>query len=156
MNDIEWLKAVILGVRNIRGEMNISPAKKLPLFFLHGSADDQRRLEENRPYLTKLAALKSITWLNPGDDAPVAATALAGQLELLVPMAGLIDKDAELTRLQKEVNKLQQDIDRTEGKLSNANFVDKAPAKVVEKERARLEQLKTSLNKLKEQVERIA
>src|SRR5690625_230290 len=155
MRDIEWLQAVILGVRNIRGEMNISPAKKLPLFFLNGSADDQRRLEENRPYLTKLASLESTTWLNPGDEAPVSATALAGQLELLVPMAGLIDKDAELARLGKEVNRLEQDIGRTEGKLSNANFVDKAPAEVVEKERVRLEELKSSLRKLQEQVQRI-
>ncbi|MDQ2077195.1 valine--tRNA ligase [Marinimicrobium sp. ABcell2] len=156
ISDIEWLQAVILGVRNIRGEMNISPAKKLPLFFLNGSADDQRRLEENRPFLLKLAALEEVTWLDSEDQAPVSATALAGQLELLVPMAGLIDKDAELARLNKEVGKLQQDIGRTEGKLGNAGFVDKAPAEVVEKERARLAELKGSLGKLQEQVQRIA
>ncbi len=153
--DIEWLKAVILGVRNIRGEMNISPAKKLPVFFYNGSAEDQRRLEENRQYLIKIAALEDVTWLNPGDEAPVSATALAGDLELLVPMAGLIDKDAELERLGKETAKLEKDIEKTEGKLSNANFVDKAPAEVVDKERDRLAGLKSSLGKLQEQVKRI-
>ncbi|WP_347332536.1 valine--tRNA ligase [Marinimicrobium locisalis] len=153
--DIEWLKAVILGVRNIRGEMNISPAKKLPLFFYNGSGEDQRRLKENRQSLIKIAALEDVTWLNPGDEAPVSATALAGDLELLVPMAGLIDKEAELERLNKEVAKLEKDIQKTEGKLGNANFVDKAPKEVVDKERDRLEGLKSALGKLQEQLRRI-
>ena len=153
--DIEWLKAVILGVRNIRGEMNISPAKKLALYFYNGSAEDQRRLEENRQYLLKIAALENITWLAPGEEAPVSATALAGQLELLVPMAGLIDKDAELARLHKEVAKLEGDIAKTQGKLSNSKFVDKAPQEVVDKERNRLVDLQSALGKLKEQVGRI-
>ncbi len=153
--DIEWLKAVILGVRNIRGEMNISPAKKLPLFFYNGSGQDQRRLNDNRQYLIKLAALEDATWLNPGDEAPVSATALAGNLELLVPMAGLIDKDAELERLSKETVKLEKDIQKTEGKLGNASFVDKAPKEVVDKERDRLDGLKSALSKLQEQVRRI-
>ena len=153
--DIEWLKAVILGVRNIRGEMNISPAKKLPLFFYNGSDQDQRRLNDNRQYLIKLAALEDVTWLNPGDEAPVSATALAGDLELLVPMAGLIDKDAELERLNKETVKLEKDIQKTEGKLGNASFVDKAPKEVVDKERDRLDGLKSALSKLQEQVRRI-
>ncbi|UZJ46194.1 valine--tRNA ligase [Marinimicrobium sp. C6131] len=153
--DIEWLKAVILGVRNIRGEMNISPAKKLPLFFYNGSDQDQRRLKDNRQYLIKLAALEDVTWLNPGDEAPVSATALAGDLELLVPMAGLIDKDAELERLNKETVRLEKDIQKTEGKLGNASFVDKAPKEVVDKERDRLDGLKSALSKLQEQVRRI-
>jgi valyl-tRNA synthetase len=153
--DIEWLKAVILGVRNIRGEMNISPAKKLPLFFYNGSDQDQRRLNDNRQYLIKIAALEDVTWLNPGDEAPVSATALAGNLELLVPMAGLIDKDAELERLNKETVKLEKDIQKTEGKLGNASFVDKAPKEVVDKERDRLDGLKSALSKLQEQVRRI-
>jgi len=153
--DIEWLKAVILGVRNIRGEMNISPAKKLPVYFYNGSAEDKRRLEENRQYLLKIAALESLTWLEPGEEAPISATALAGQLELLVPMAGLIDKDAELARLNKEVGKLEGDIAKTQGKLSNSKFVDKAPKEVVDKERHRLEDLESALAKLQEQVKRI-
>ena len=103
--DIEWLKTVIVGVRNIRGEMNISPAKALPIYMTKGDANDQRRLEENRQFLSKLASLESITWLDDPADAPLCATALAGDLEILVPMAGLIDVDAELARLDREIDK---------------------------------------------------
>ena len=68
--DIEWLKTVIVGVRNIRGEMNISPAKALPIYMTKGGSDDQRRMEDNRQFLSKLANLESITWLNNPEDAP--------------------------------------------------------------------------------------
>ncbi|WP_111643311.1 valine--tRNA ligase [Marinimicrobium alkaliphilum] len=156
VDDIEWLKKVILGVRNIRGEMNISPARSVPLFIQHGSTEDQRRLEQNRAALTKLASLESVTWLNAGEEGPVSATALAGGMELLVPMAGLIDKDAELERLNREIAKLEKDAERTQAKLNNSGFVDKAPVEVVNKERNRLAELQTALEKLREQAQRIA
>ena len=143
-------------VRNIRGEMNISPAKNLPLYFNNGSAEDQRLLQENKQSLSKLASLESVTWLAPGESAPMPATALVGGMEILVPMAGLIDKDAELTRLNKEIGKLVQDIERTEVKLSNPAFVDKAPTDVVGKERARLAETKISVEKLREQMQKIS
>ena len=154
--DIEWLKQVIMGVRNIRGEMNIAPAKLLPVFFHNGSDDDQRRLDANRQFLTKLANLENITWLNADDDKPMSATALAGKLEILVPMAGLIDKDAELARLQKEIDKIAKDFARVEGKLNNPNFVDKAPAAVVEKEQAKMAGMQTAIAKLEQQKAEIA
>ena len=127
--DIEWLKTVIVGVRNIRGEMNISPAKALPIYMTKGDANDQRRLEENRQFLSKLASLESITWLDNPEDAPLCATALAGDLEILVPMAGLIDVDAELARLDREIEKNALEAKKLTGKLSNAKFVDNAPQK---------------------------
>src|SRR5690554_4076714 len=156
LSDIAWLQAVILGVRNIRGEMNISPAKNLPLYFKHGSDEDQRRLQDTQSSLSKLASLESIHWLKATDEAPMSATALVGNLELLVPMAGLIDKEAELARLNKEISKLEQDITRTEAKLANPGFVDKAPAEVVDKERVRLGETKTSADKLREQIQKIS
>jgi len=155
LSDIAWLQAVILGVRNIRGEMNISPAKNLPLYFKHGSDEDQRRLQDTQSSLSKLASLESIHWLKATDEAPMSATALVGNLELLVPMAGLIDKEAELARLNKEISKLEQDITRTEAKLANPGFVDKAPAEVVDKERVRLSETKKSADKLREQLQKI-
>jgi len=153
--DLEWAQTVIVGVRNIRGEMNISPAKTVPLLFKDGSAEDKRRLDENRQFLTKLASLESITWLEAGSDAPLSATGLVGEMEILVPMAGLIDKDAELARLNKEVDKIQKDFGRIESKLNNPKFVDKAPEAVVQKERDKLADLKSALAKLEEQIEKI-
>ena len=148
--DIEWVKNVIIGVRNVRGEMNISPAKDLPIYMARGDATAKRRLEENRQFLSKLANLESITWLDDLADAPMCATALAGDLEILVPMAGLIDVDAELARLDREIDKIGIEAKKLTGKLSNPKFADNAPAEVVAKERQRLEDFEGSLSQLQE------
>ncbi|WP_421862090.1 valine--tRNA ligase [Motiliproteus sp.] len=152
--DIEWLKGTIVGIRNIRGEMNISPAKHIDVLFNGPNADDQARLDANRQFLTKLANLSSAQWLE--GEAPLAATQLVGEMEVLVPMAGLIDKDAELARLQKELDKLGKLIKQVEGKLGNSKFVDNAPEAVVAKERGKLEDAKGASAKLQEQYDKIA
>ena len=149
--DIEWLKGVIVGVRNIRGEMNIPPGKALTILLRNGSELDKSRLEQNTAFLRKLAKLDDITWLSEGEEAPVAATALVGELEILVPMAGLIDKEAELARLAKEIEKLEKDLSRIQGKLNNASFVDKAPAEVVARERDKMQGQQQALEQLREQ-----
>ncbi|MBD5772695.1 valine--tRNA ligase [Marinomonas colpomeniae] len=149
--DVEWLKGVIEGIRNIRGEMNISPSKPLPILCRNGSEQDKARLDANLTFLQTLAKLDTVTWLNVGDEAPMSATALVGDMEVLVPMAGLIDKDAELTRLQKEIDKASKDLQRIQGKLSNDSFVAKAPVEVVEKERAKCDDLQLAVSKLEEQ-----
>jgi len=154
-NDIEWLKNVIIGIRNIRGEMNISPVKMLPVYFNNGSPQDKQRLENNQQFLSKLAKLDSVTWLNQGEEAPMSATALVGDMEILVPMAGLIDKDAELARLNKETEKLQKELMKVKGKLNNEKFVSNAPEEVVAKEKSRLEEMETTLNKLNQQQQTI-
>ena len=154
--DIEWVKAFMLGIRQIRGEMNISMAKRIDVVLGNASADDQRRLADNEPLLKKLAKLESIRVLGPGEDAPLAATALVGDLQVLVPMAGLIDKDAELARLDKEIARLDGEVQRVGGKLANAGFVDKAPPQVIDKERAKLAEAEQARAKLVEQRARIA
>lgn len=154
--DLEWLKDVIVGIRNIRGEMNISPAKALPVFVENASKEDLRRLSDNDTFLKKLASLETITVLAKGEEAPMSATGLVGDMEILVPMAGLIDKDAECARLQKEIDKLDKEVAKINGKLGNASFVDKAPAAVVEKEKTRLVDFEGQLVKLKEQHGKIA
>jgi valyl-tRNA synthetase len=154
--DIEWLKGVIVGIRNIRGEMNIAPGRELPVLFRNGDQRDQTRLENNAQFLKKLAKLADITWLSAGEEGPVAATALVGELEILVPMAGLIDKDAELQRLGREIEKLEKDLSRIKGKLGNASFVDKAPAAVVAKEKEKMEAQQQALETLQEQQRHIA
>ena len=153
--DIEWLKGVILGVRNIRGEMNIPPGKELSVILGNGDEQDKTRLGQNTQFLKKLAKLADITWLSAGEEAPVAATALVGELEILVPMAGLIDKDAELARLGREIDKLEKDLSRIQGKLGNAAFVDKAPAAVVAKEQEKMQAQQQALATLQQQEQRI-
>ena len=156
LTDVEWLQAVVVGVRNIRGEMNISPAKDLPVLFKNGSTEDQQRLQNNQQFLKKLASLESVTWLNVGDVEPMSAKALVGSMEILVPMAGIIDKDAEIARLTKESAKLEMDISKTETKLGNEAFVAKAPEAVVAAERARVAEHKIAVEKLREQIQKIS
>lgn len=153
--DIEWLKGVITGIRNIRADMGIGPGKPVKCFFKDGNADDQRRLEANQTFLKNLAKLEEITWLNQGDKAPLASTALVGEMEVLIPMAGNIDVDAEVNRLSKAIEKNQKELDRVSGKLNNPKFVDKAPADVIEKEKAKLADFESTHAKLAEQLEAI-
>ncbi|MBB3139522.1 valine--tRNA ligase [Halomonas organivorans] len=154
--DIEWLKGVIVAVRNVRAEMNIAPGKPLEVLLTKGTAGDSARLEANRPFLAKLAKLESVTWLDDPEQAPLAATQLVGEMEVLVPMAGLIDKDAELARLAKEIDKQDKLIGGIEKKLGNESFVAKAPEAVVQKERGKLEDFQATRRVLVEQRDKIA
>ncbi|NOQ34389.1 MAG: valine--tRNA ligase, partial [Methylococcaceae bacterium] len=150
-----WLMAFILGIRRIRGEMNIAPAKPLPILIENGSVQDKAFLKNNMAYLKKLGRLESITWLSSEDSAPESAIALVDEMKILIPLAGLIDKEAELARLDKEIQKINKDMPRIVGKLNNPKFMDKAPADVVDKEKAKLVALESSLKNLKEQLDKI-
>lgn len=153
---IEWIKGIIVAIRNIRGEMDISPAKAIPVFLNKGTASDQAKLEEYRPYLEKLAKLESIQWLNPEEEVPAAATQLHGDIEILVPMAGLIDVEAERARLEKEIAKLESGMKAVSAKLNNKKFMDNAPEAVVAKERGKAEQMSTALTALQEKLEELS
>ena len=154
--EMQWLMAFILGLRNIRGEMNLSPAKPLPILLQHGDETDRQRLDVNRAFLMSLARLASITWLAEDAKAPPAATALVGGLHLYIPLAGLIDAEAEAKRLDKEIDKLRKDLQRTTGKLTNSAFVGKAPPEVVAKERERATEMGQALEKLAAQRAKLA
>ncbi|GEK51535.1 valine--tRNA ligase [Vreelandella venusta] len=154
--DIEWLKGVIIAVRNIRAEMNIAPGKPLDVLLTKGKPEDAERLESNRHFLAKLAKLESATWLANPDDAPLCATQLVGDMEVLVPMADLIDKDAELKRLAKEIDKQDKLIGGIEKKLGNEGFIAKAPEAVVEKERGKLAEFQAAKQLLEEQRTKIS
>ncbi|MCG7601196.1 valine--tRNA ligase [Halomonas sp. McH1-25] len=153
--DIEWLKGVIVAVRNVRAEMNIAPGKPLDVLLTKGSDADRQRLESNRPFLAKLAKLGSAEWLADPAEAPLSATQLVGEMEVLVPMADLIDKEAELARLAKELDKQDKFIAGIEKKLGNEGFIAKAPAEVVDKERAKLADAQASRAVLAEQRDKI-
>ena len=153
--DIKWLQDVITAVRNIRGEKNIPPSKPLDLLFKNGGDDDFRRAEENQTFLKKLAQLENLTWMNEGDEEPMSVTQLVGDMEVLIPMAGFIDKDQEVARLIKSVEKLDKEIERVNNKLGNPGFTDKAPAAVIEKEKEKAAGFARDITKLKDQIEKI-
>ena len=153
--ETEWLQAVITGIRNVRGEMNIAPGKPLPILLQNYSDQDKAWLEENGNSLKTLARTESITLLSDDETPPDAATSLVGDMKVLVPFGAFIDKDAEISRLHKEIEKLEKDLARSTGKLSNSSFVDKAPAAVVEKERTRVAEMEQARSSLGEQLKKI-
>ncbi|MDE0225560.1 MAG: valine--tRNA ligase [Gammaproteobacteria bacterium] len=152
---IEWLKAVVVGIRNIRGEMGIASRVGIDLIFQAGDATDRERLRTAETLLRRMAGVESITWLNADEDAPPAAVQVVGNLKVLVPLAGLIDIDQECERLQKTISRFEHDLARSRGKLGNENFVTKAPAAVVEKEREKVRDLETKLATMREQLARL-
>ena len=152
---IEWLKGVILSIRNIRGEMDISPAKSINILLRNGSLTDKERMEIHKPYLQKLAKLKDISWLEDGHEAPASATQRFDELEILVPLEGLIDVDAERSRLMKEINKLLSGLKAVETKLNNKNFVNNAPSSIVIKEREKKNQISSTLESFETQLKNL-
>ena len=156
IDDLEWVKQFIIAIRNIRGEMDIAPSKPLPVLLKNVSELDQRRLSENEQFLSSLAKLENIEVLADDDQGPASASAVVGDMSLLIPMAGLIDKEAELARLDKAIDKLEKEAAKTRGKLNNENFVGKAPAAVIDKEKAKLNDAESALAKMHEQKQQIA
>ncbi|WP_342230079.1 valine--tRNA ligase [Yersinia enterocolitica] len=156
LSDLEWIKQTIIAVRNIRAEMNIAPGKPLEVMLRGANAEAQRRVLENQSFIQSLARLSSLTLLPEGDKGPVSVTKLVEGAEVLIPMAGLIDKATELERLAKEVAKLEAEIERIEGKLSNEGFVARAPEAVVAKERERMAACAEAKQKLIKQQATIA
>ncbi|EGQ9414246.1 valyl-tRNA synthetase [Vibrio cholerae] len=156
LDDIEWVKAFITSIRNLRAEYDINPGKPLEVMLKAANEQDAARIEANKPVLVSLAKLESIRVLADGEATPACATALVGKSELMIPMAGLIDKDAELDRLVKEIAKTQGEIARIEGKLGNEGFVAKAPEAVITKEREKLAGYQEALVKLEQQKATIA
>jgi valyl-tRNA synthetase len=135
--------------------MNIAPGKPVPVLLANTSDTDRALAERHRPYLDFLARTESIQVLGDGDEGPESATALVAKMKVLIPLAGLIDKDAEIARLEKEIARLRSDLERTEKKLQNPNFVDKAPPAVVQKEQDKLTAAQAALTELASQLRKI-
>jgi len=153
--ELDWVKDFITGLRRIRAEMDIAPGKPLPVLVKNWTEMDQERFERHRRLLEFLAKPESVTWLDAADEAPESAMALVDEMQLLIPLAGLIDKDAELARLDKEIAKLDKNLEQSEKRLANESFVDRAPAEVVQKERDRVAEMQASRDQLAAQRERI-
>ena len=144
--DIDWLKKVLLEIRRIRGEMDISPKKPLSVLLEGGSDLDHARMDRLGELFTKLGKIESIKVLH--GEPPQSAIGLAGDLKLHIPLAGLIDIDAEIARLEKELAKQEKNAVGVRARLSNEKFVNSAPEAVVSKAREQLavaERLSTEL-----------
>jgi valyl-tRNA synthetase len=153
--ELGWVMQFILGVRQIRGEMDISPGKQLPVVLQNASTDDRRRAVDYMYVLQRVARIESIRVLEDGESPPASATALLGDMRLLVPMKGLIDVDAERQRLRKLEERARADLGRSRAKLDNPRFVDNAPPEVVQQERDRISDFERQLAQLGEQLEKL-
>ncbi|HEY5665216.1 MAG TPA: valine--tRNA ligase [Gammaproteobacteria bacterium] len=153
--EVEWLKSFIVGVRKIRGEMNLSPSRPLPVKLEGYTEEDRKQVATNGLYIERLARVESIDWLEPGEKAPGAATELLGDMRILIPLAGLIDADKEIERLGKQIAKLVTDLEKTNNKLSNERFTRNAPPEVVARERGRADELTQRRSRLEQQIEKL-
>lgn len=154
LKQLDFIKQLIVNVRNIRAEMKISPSVKLNAL-VKATKDDASVISTNDNFIKALANLEEIRILSDDEVKPLSVTKLIGDSELLIPMAGLINKDEEIARLNKEIAKLQGECDRINNKLTNDAFVSKAPIQVIDKEKAKLADYQSQLDKLSEQLKQI-
>jgi valyl-tRNA synthetase len=154
--EMRWVMDFVLGVRQIRGEMDIPWTRKLEVLLQNASARDLEYLGRNLHYLVRLAGVEGPRALKEGEAAPISAVALLGNLEILVPMKGLIDPAAELERLAKRLRKAEVDMSKLEAKLSNSQFAKNAPPDIVAKDQQRLEELRTEIGQLSAQTARVS
>ncbi|WP_265410750.1 valine--tRNA ligase [Actinobacillus pleuropneumoniae] len=152
---IGWIKELIIAVRNIRAESNIAPSKGLEFLVRNVSDEQCKILAENDRLLKAMAKLDSVQVLSADETAPLSVAKLVGNVEVLIPMAGFINKEAELARLTKEIEKMRGEITRIENKLSNEAFVAKAPEAVIAKEREKMQEYQNGLEKLQTQYQAI-
>ena len=155
-SEMRWVMDFILGIRRIRGELDIAPSRQLPVLLLGAGPADLERHARNAACIGRLAGVSGARPLGPDEVAPQAATALLGNLQILVPMAGLVDVEAELARLDRRRSRVEQDLARSEAKLGRESFVQNAPAEVVRQEQARVEDFRRELAQLAERLERVA
>ena len=155
-SNTDFIQKLIIGIRNIRGEMNISPNKPLTAMLASFNDKQQSLINNNIEFIKSLAKLDSISWLEDKSKAPLSATALADNLEILIPMKGLIDVEAESARLKKEIEKIVKDLDKSKKKLGNPSYVEKAPQEVVAKEQAKLEDLESAKLRLEGNLDKLA
>ncbi len=150
--DLIWLKNIVHTIRTLRSEMDIIPSKKIPLLFYKGDEKDRENSHIFLKDIMNLAKINEARWIVEKEKNTIHAMAVAGNLELLVPMEGLIDADAEILRLKKEILKIEKEIERSESKLANITFVKKAPPQILEQERQRLANFTATYTKLQNQL----
>jgi valyl-tRNA synthetase len=149
--EMRWVMGVISAARTIRAERDIAPSKTLPVLLADGGAREHAWMRQNEHYLKLLARMESLTWLKAGSTTPESAMELVGQTKVLIPLGALINKQDELARIKKEIEKFEKELTKAKGKLANADFVARAPAHVVEQEQSRVAEFEAALVKLSAQ-----
>jgi valyl-tRNA synthetase len=152
---INLIKKFILAIRNIRGEMNIAPSKEMIVLIENANQEEKIILDTNLVFVLKLARLTNITYLTSADTKPASATAIINQMQILIPLEGLIDKAAESARLQREIEKIAIELEKSETRLANESYVSKAPKEVVAKEQAKVAQLQQARQKLESSLQKL-
>lgn len=150
--DLIWLKSIVYTIRTLRSEMNIAPGKKIPLLLCKGNEKDREYSQLFLKEIMNLAKISEINWVIEKDKNANYAMGLVGNLELLIPMEGLIDIEAETLRLKKEILKIEKEIERSKSKLDNTAFVKKAPPEIIAQERQRLIEFTNTYTKLQSQL----
>ncbi|MEJ2602496.1 MAG: valine--tRNA ligase [Gammaproteobacteria bacterium] len=153
--EMRWVQGFIMGLRRIRGEMDIAPRRQLPVLLQGAGEEDRRLIERHGRLLREVGCIEAVDFLDDGAAAPPSATALLGDMKIFVPMAGLIDVAAERSRLEKQAGKVEADLSKAEAKLANPRFVDNAPAEIVAKERERETAFRRELAQIREQLGRL-
>ena len=151
-HDLIWLKAIVHTIRTLRSEMNIAPGKKIPLLLFKGGEKDRKSSKLFLKDIMNLARISEISWIIQKEENTHYAMGIVNNLELLIPMDGLIDTEAEIQRLKKEILKAEKEIERAESKLGNVAFVKKAPPNIIDQERQRLADFTAMHTKLQNQL----
>jgi valyl-tRNA synthetase len=154
-HDVDWARNVIQGIRRIRSELNLSPGKPLDVQFQAGDGTDRERQERFDGVLSQLGRIQSSVWVDDDADTGQCAVALVGDLKVLIPLAGLVDVEEELSRLSRQLERESSELRKSEGKLSNQRFVENAPEAVVEQDRQRLVTHKANVENLHAQVRQL-
>ncbi|MDC0535796.1 valine--tRNA ligase [Francisellaceae bacterium] len=154
-NSINWLKEIIIGIRTIRSEMNIKPSQPIPLIIKNGNQSDFENFTVTKSLIQSLTKVSNIQWLTIDTPTPPSSTALVNHIELHIPLEGLIDIQAEKSRIEREQAKIDKELDRLLNKLSNQKFIANAPTAVVEKEKEKSKMLEEQKYKLQKQLEKI-
>lgn len=154
--EVAWIKGFVVGIRQIRGEANISRSTELAVKVAAAGDTDRARIVRHESYLKKLAGLSGIEVLAGDEPVRGAATALLGGMRILVPLAGLIDVALERERLDKQLARTKDDLQKCLRKLGNENFVANAPEEIVAKENARVAEFRQRAEQLEQQLARLA
>ena len=150
--NIEWLQSFVTNVRQIRSEMNISPKVKIDVLLEEINTEDIEKLDQTSSLIKDLASLNDIKVLKKKEDTPISAIALLGKSKILIPLEGLIDIGEETKRLKKKFDKNSSEVNSVKNRLTNKDFINKAPKEVVEELKNKLEKLEFDQEKIEEQI----